>query len=137
QAENVTQQHPAPPVAVEGQGADPGDLRQPGLPREASPARRMPVLRTVRAACRAASGPRVLIVPEGATQDGVPVRELLVQLGMPVQSELLDLALTHRSYAYEKGGLPTNERLEFLGDAVLGLVVTEHLYLTHPTLSKG
>ncbi|HLT61529.1 MAG TPA: ribonuclease III [Microlunatus sp.] len=56
---------------------------------------------------------------------------------MPVQSELLDLALTHRSYAYEKGGLPTNERLEFLGDAVLGLVVTEHLYLTHPTLSEG
>ncbi|MGW5121776.1 hypothetical protein ACWEQ8_41080, partial [Streptomyces noursei] len=31
-------------------------------------------------------------------------------------------ALTHRSYAYENGGLPTNERLEFLGDSVLGLV---------------
>ncbi|WP_217428174.1 ribonuclease III [Microlunatus speluncae] len=56
---------------------------------------------------------------------------------MPVPPELLDLALTHRSYAYEKGGLPTNERMEFLGDSVLSLVVTEHLYLTHPDLSEG
>ena len=47
------------------------------------------------------------------------------------------MALTHRSYAYEKGGLPTNERLEFLGDSVLGVVVTETLYLTHPDLPEG
>lgn len=46
-------------------------------------------------------------------------------------------AMMHRSYAYEHGGLPTNERLEFLGDAVLGLVVTEHLFTTHPDLSEG
>jgi ribonuclease-3 len=45
--------------------------------------------------------------------------------------------LTHRSYAYEHGGLPTNERLEFLGDSVLGLIVTETLYATHPDLSEG
>ena len=51
--------------------------------------------------------------------------------------ELLERALTHRSYAYENGGLPTNERLEFLGDSVLGVVVTETLYLTHPDLSEG
>jgi ribonuclease-3 len=51
--------------------------------------------------------------------------------------DLLVRALTHRSYAYEKGGLPTNERLEFLGDAVLGLIVTDHLYLTHPELPEG
>jgi ribonuclease-3 len=51
--------------------------------------------------------------------------------------ELLELALTHRSYAYEHGGLPTNERLEFLGDSVLGVVVTETLYTTHPDLSEG
>jgi ribonuclease III len=51
--------------------------------------------------------------------------------------ELLDRALTHRSFAYENGGLPTNERLEFLGDSVLGVVVTESLYLAHPDLSEG
>ncbi len=59
-------------------------------------------------------------------------------LGDPVlDAELLERALTHRSYAYEHGGLPTNERLEFLGDAVLGVVVTETLYLNHPDLSEG
>ncbi|WP_240938164.1 ribonuclease III [Nocardioides sp. JQ2195] len=59
-------------------------------------------------------------------------------LGDPVlDTELLDLALTHRSFAYENGGLPTNERLEFLGDSVLGVVVTETLYRTHPDLSEG
>jgi ribonuclease III len=64
--------------------------------------------------------------------------ELCSLLGAPeLDAELLNLALTHRSFAYENGGLPTNERLEFLGDAVLGLVVTEALYLTHPALSEG
>jgi len=47
------------------------------------------------------------------------------------------LALTHRSFAHENGGIPTNERLEFLGDTVLGLVVTETLYRRHPDLSEG
>lgn len=56
---------------------------------------------------------------------------------MIVDPELFERALTHRSYAYEQGGLPTNERLEFLGDSVLGLVVTEHLFVTHPDLSEG
>jgi ribonuclease III len=50
---------------------------------------------------------------------------------------LLVRALTHRSYAYENGNLPTNERLEFLGDAVLGLVVTDALYRRHPDLPEG
>ncbi|MDT0202911.1 ribonuclease III [Nocardioides sp. AE5] len=59
-------------------------------------------------------------------------------LGDPVlEPGLLDRALTHRSFAYENGGLPTNERLEFLGDSVLGVVVTEHLFRTHPDLSEG
>ncbi|HWI43814.1 MAG TPA: ribonuclease III [Nocardioides sp.] len=59
-------------------------------------------------------------------------------LGDPtLDPELLDRALTHRSYAYENGGLPTNERLEFLGDSVLGVVVTETLYTIHPDLSEG
>ncbi|HET6257503.1 ribonuclease III [Pseudonocardia sp.] len=51
--------------------------------------------------------------------------------------DLLTLALTHRSYAYENGGLPTNERLEFLGDSVLSIVVTERLYRDHPDLPEG
>ncbi len=50
---------------------------------------------------------------------------------------MLVLALTHRSYAYEFGGLPTNERLEFLGDSVLGLVVTEELYTKFPDLDES
>ena len=64
--------------------------------------------------------------------------ELRTALGDPVlDPELLERALTHRSFAYEHGGLPTNERLEFLGDSVLGVVVTETLYLAHPDLSEG
>jgi ribonuclease III len=58
-------------------------------------------------------------------------------LGLELPAELLELALTHRSYAYERGGLPTNERLEFLGDSVLGLVVTDELYRRHPELPEG
>ncbi|MEJ7775115.1 MAG: ribonuclease III [Nocardioidaceae bacterium] len=63
---------------------------------------------------------------------------LRAALGEPeIDHGLLERALTHRSFAYENGGLPTNERLEFLGDSVLGVVVTETLYLTHPDLSEG
>ncbi|MFN8190421.1 MAG: ribonuclease III [Nocardioidaceae bacterium] len=63
---------------------------------------------------------------------------LLEALGNPkLDPELFDRALTHRSFAYENGQIPTNERLEFLGDSVLGVVVTEHLYRTHPDLSEG
>ncbi|GAC1411864.1 MAG: ribonuclease III [Actinomycetota bacterium] len=54
-----------------------------------------------------------------------------------INRQLLVLSLTHRSYAYEQGGLPTNERLEFLGDAVLGIVVTNSLYEEFPHLAEG
>jgi ribonuclease-3 len=63
--------------------------------------------------------------------------ELAGVLGVSLDAELLERALTHRSFAYEHGGLPHNERLEFLGDAVLGIVVTDTLYRTHPDLSEG
>ena len=58
-------------------------------------------------------------------------------VGQSVDEPLLLRALTHRSFAYENGGLPNNERLEFLGDSVLGLVVTETLYRVHPDLAEG
>jgi len=66
-----------------------------------------------------------------------PRQNLLDALGVDLPEELLTLALTHRSYAYEHGGLPTNERLEFLGDAVLGLTVTDELFHRHPDRSEG
>jgi ribonuclease-3 len=62
---------------------------------------------------------------------------LAAALGVDMGAELLRRALTHRSYAYEHGGLPHNERLEFLGDAVLGIVVTDTLFRAHPELSEG
>ena len=64
--------------------------------------------------------------------------DLREALGGPVlDPELLERSLTHRSFAYENGGLPTNERLEFLGDSVLGVVVTDTLFRAHPDLSEG
>ncbi|MEU9506443.1 ribonuclease III [Micromonospora sp. NPDC048170] len=57
--------------------------------------------------------------------------------GVSLDPELLERALTHRSYAYENGGLPTNERLEFLGDSVLGVVITTALFHNHPDLPEG
>ncbi|WP_051681710.1 ribonuclease III [Cellulomonas sp. HZM] len=68
---------------------------------------------------------------------GASAQSLLEKLGVHLDPELLVLALTHRSFAHEAGGIPTNERLEFLGDTVLGLVVTETLYRGHPTLPEG
>jgi ribonuclease III len=67
------------------------------------------------------------------TDDGL----LVNALGLDVSADVLERALTHRSYAYEHGGLPTNERLEFLGDSVLGLVVTDALYRDHPDMPEG
>jgi ribonuclease-3 len=65
------------------------------------------------------------------------VDDLETALGVDLDAGLLERALTHRSFAYENGGLPTNERLEFLGDSVLGLVVTSALFLEHPDLPEG
>lgn len=50
---------------------------------------------------------------------------------------MLQLALTHRSFSYENGGIPTNERLEFLGDSVLGLLITEALFQRFPELDES
>ena len=92
-------------------------------------------MRPVRSARGPPAGSRVLIEPRRLTPPpgGRPARPARADL----EPELLTRALTHRSYAYEQGGLPTNERLEFLGDSVLGLVVTEHLFVSYPDLSEG
>jgi len=62
---------------------------------------------------------------------------LTQRLGITIEAELLELALTHSSYAYENGKIPNNERLEFLGDSVLGFVVTGHVYFENPDLDEG
>ena len=61
------------------------------------------------------------------------------KLGYTFQNrQLLDNALTHSSWANEnKNKLPSNERLEFLGDSILGMVVADHLYRNHPDLPEG
>ena len=58
-------------------------------------------------------------------------------LGVSIDPELLELARTPRSYASQHGGLAHNERLEFLGDSILGQAVTVMLYRDNPTLDEG
>ncbi|WP_040524774.1 ribonuclease III [Gordonia effusa] len=71
------------------------------------------------------------------TAQGRDTVALLAAVGATLSDDLMRLALTHRSYAYEHGGLPTNERLEFLGDSVLGVVITEKLYVDFPDRPEG
>src|SRR6185295_5236767 len=60
------------------------------------------------------------------------------RLGLPLADETsLSAAMAHRSWCAEHPGHASNERLEFLGDAVLGLVVTDHLYRSYPDLPEG
>src|SRR4051794_21786300 len=73
----------------------------------------------------------------GARGNEGDLAALVDALGVDLDPALAERAVTHRSYAYENGGLPTNERLEFLGDSVLGLVVTEELFRRHPDLPEG
>ena len=61
----------------------------------------------------------------------------IAELGVEVDAQLFELSFAHRSWAYENGGVASNERLEFLGDAVLQIVVTEHLFRSFPYLSEG
>lgn len=70
----------------------------------------------------------------GATPDR---SALSAALGVTIDPELLELALTHRSWAYENGGAANNERLEFLGDSILGQAVTVMLYSSYPDLDEG
>ncbi|GAB3050385.1 ribonuclease III [Sediminivirga luteola] len=74
---------------------------------------------------------------DGTTGSGADLTAFTERLGVDLDPEALRLALTHRSYAFENGDLPTNERLEFLGDAVLGLAVTDVLFRDNPDLPEG
>lgn len=87
----------------------------------------MPLLRPVRPARSASPGHRGLS----------KLLQLFQELDVEVDAQLFELSLTHRSFAYEAGGIPSNERLEFLGDAVLEIVVTDHIYRQYPGLAEG
>lgn len=62
--------------------------------------------------------------------------ELLKRLGADIAPELLELALTHSSFAYENN-CDNNERLEFLGDSILGYLVALHVYQNLSDLNEG
>ncbi|MCH5197726.1 MAG: ribonuclease III [Oscillospiraceae bacterium] len=66
------------------------------------------------------------------------MKELEEKLGYTFKNkELLSLALTHSSYANEKGKHQNNERLEFLGDSVLGFITAEYLFKAMPGTPEG
>ncbi|MCX7718561.1 MAG: ribonuclease III [Candidatus Sumerlaeaceae bacterium] len=76
--------------------------------------------------------------PIYAAQWAAQVREFLVRHRLSVTNyALVEQALTHSSYAFENHLPHDNERLEFLGDAVLGLLVSEYLYEEHPRAREG
>src|SRR5215469_1523356 len=77
------------------------------------------------------------VTDSSAARTHARAEDLLSALQAPLGPELLERALMHRSFAYENGGLPTNERLEFLGDSVLGLIVTDTLFRSYPDLPEG
>jgi ribonuclease III len=73
--------------------------------------------------------------PPGAA---APPERLDRALGVDFHDAALrEASLTHRSFAFENGLLITNERLEFLGDSVLGLIVTDLAYRSYPDLPEG
>jgi ribonuclease-3 len=84
----------------------------------------------------------------GSKDDGAPgktiasasvdLSELESKLGHRFKDRaLLGHALTHKSFAYESGGVPHNESMEFLGDAILGFLVTDFIFHEFPDFSEG
>ncbi|GGH58797.1 ribonuclease III [Rothia aerolata] len=63
--------------------------------------------------------------------------DLLKRLGVNIDAETFQHALTHSSYSFENPGVPNNERLEFLGDSVLSLAIAEETYVRFPDLDEG
>jgi ribonuclease-3 len=67
-----------------------------------------------------------------------PLIELMTRLGRAFdEPSLLVQAVSHRSWCSEVSGQPSNERLEFLGDAVLGLIVADHCFRSYPAWAEG
>lgn len=75
--------------------------------------------------------------PLSSLEDSSDLGGFLAPFGVQADIELLQQAVTHRSWAYENGGAPHNERLEFLGDSILGQAVTVQLFADYPDLSEG
>jgi ribonuclease-3 len=72
------------------------------------------------------------------TRDAAPIPALERALGYAFRDRShLENALVHRSYCAEHDVAESNERMEFLGDAVLGLSVTDHVFAAYPTLPEG
>lgn len=75
---------------------------------------------------------------EGMTDQEKAVKEAQESLGVKFADEyLLQVALTHSSFAYEVGAADFNEKLEFLGDSVLGIVITEYIFHAFPKFQEG
>ena len=73
-----------------------------------------------------------------ATPVEAPAEALDRALGVSFHdASLREMALTHRSFAFENGLTATNERLEFLGDSVLGVIVTDMAFRTYPDMPEG
>ena len=98
--------------------------RHRGAARDARPSHDEPVIPPTGGAGSSASPERAPAI-------------LAEALGIVIDERLLTLALTHRSYAYEHPGVAHNERLEFLGDSILGQAVTVMLYTANPDLDEG
>lgn len=76
------------------------------------------------------------ILPSGVSSTSLDV--LCDRLGYEfIDIRILDRALTHRSWCAEHPGHRSNERMEYLGDAVLGLVVADHTFRAYPDLGEG
>lgn len=85
-----------------------------------------------------ASSATTQVSSTGTTGESEGADRLAERLGHELASPaLLSQALSHRSWCAEQGGMPSNERLEYLGDAVLGLVVAEHCYRRFPDMPEG
>src|SRR5438105_1923156 len=75
-------------------------------------------------------------MPEPAASSRDELLEKKIQIKFKNKALLIE-ALTHKSLAMEQGGLPYNERLEFLGDSVFNTVIATHLFQRFPEVDEG